>query len=104
MIVVSVMYPNKEGARFDLDYYVNKHMTLVASRGQDLGLQSYQVLSGLDAPGGGKPAYRVVANLTVSSVQAFQSGMETHGSEIMGDIPNYTDIAPVIQISEVVVG
>jgi len=24
--------------------------------------------------------------------------------EIMGDIPNYTDIAPVMQISEVVVG
>jgi hypothetical protein len=24
--------------------------------------------------------------------------------EIMGDIPNYTDIAPVLQISEVVVG
>ena len=102
MIIISVLYPHTEGARFDLDYYVKKHMALVASRGQDLGLQSYQVLSGLDAPGGGKPAYRVIANLTVSSVQAFQSGMETHGKEIMGDIPNYTDIQPVIQFSETV--
>lgn len=100
MIIVSVMYPYTESARFDLDYYVKKHMPLVASRGQDLGLQSYQVLRGLEV--GGKPAYHVVAHLIVSSVQAFQSGMETHGAEIMGDIPNYTDIRPVIQFSETV--
>ena len=31
MIKVSVMYPNKEGARFDHDYYREKHMPLVAA-------------------------------------------------------------------------
>ena len=102
MIVVTVMYPNTEGSRFDLDYYMKKHMPLVASRGQDIGLQSYQVMRGTGAPGGGKPAYRVMTNLTVSSLQAFQSGMETHGAEIMGDIPNFTDLRPAIQISETV--
>lgn len=30
--------------------------------------------------------------------------MGPHMEEIMADIPNYTDIPPVIQISEVVVG
>ena len=30
--------------------------------------------------------------------------MGKHGKEIMGDIANYTDVTPVIQISEVVVG
>jgi hypothetical protein len=29
--------------------------------------------------------------------------MEAHGKEIMGDIPNYTNIQPQIQISEIVV-
>lgn len=101
MIVVSVMYPETEGARFDLDYYMKTHMPLVASRGQDIGLQSYQVMRGTGAPGG-KPIYRVVAHLTVSSLQAFHSGMETHGKEIMGDIPNFTDIRPVIQFNETV--
>jgi len=102
MIVVTVMYPNTEGSRFDLDYYMKKHMPLVASHGQDIGLQSYQVMRGTGAPGGGKPAYHVMTNLTVSSLQAFQGGMETHGEEIMGDIPNFTDLRPVIQISETV--
>jgi uncharacterized protein (TIGR02118 family) len=38
------------------------------------------------------------------SIEAFQAGMGPHAQEIMGDIPNYTDQSPVIQISEVVVG
>jgi hypothetical protein len=36
-------------------------------------------------------------------VADFQKGIGTHSQEIMGDIPNYTDIAPQIQISEIVV-
>ena len=38
------------------------------------------------------------------SVEAFQAGFGPHAKEIMADIPNYTDLTPVIQISEVVVG
>jgi uncharacterized protein (TIGR02118 family) len=37
-------------------------------------------------------------------VEAFQTGFGPHTQEIMADIKNYTDLAPVIQISEVVVG
>ena len=33
----------------------------------------------------------------------FQKGIGAHGKEIMGDIPNYTDLAPQIQVSEIVV-
>ena len=38
------------------------------------------------------------------SVAAFQAGFGPHAKEIMADIANYTDAAPVIQLSEVVVG
>jgi uncharacterized protein (TIGR02118 family) len=44
-----------------------------------------------------------MCHLYCPSVEAFQAGMGPHAQEIMGDIPNYTDLAPVIQISEVVV-
>ena len=30
MIKVTVMYPNEEGKKFDMDYYVNKHIPMVA--------------------------------------------------------------------------
>ncbi len=46
MIKVSVMYPNKDGARFDHDYYKNKHMPLVKARMGD----SLQVLHHRQGP------------------------------------------------------
>ena len=104
MIKVSVMYPNKPGARFDHDYYRDKHMPLVKAR---LGeaCTSYTVDKGLAGGAPGAPAtYVGMCHIFSDSVEAFQAAMGKHGKEIMGDIPNYTDIAPVIQISEVVVG
>lgn len=103
MIKVSVMYPNTPGTHFNHDYYRDKHMPLVKSR---LGkhLLYYTVDKGL-AGGvpGTEPLYAACGHLFCPSVEAFQAGFGPHTKEIMGDIPNYTDIAPVIQISEVVV-
>ena len=31
-----------------------------------------------------------------------QDGLATHGAKIMGDIPNFTDVQPKIQISDIV--
>jgi hypothetical protein len=33
-------------------------------------------------------------------VEEFQKAMAAHGPEIIADIPNYTDIEPQIQFSE----
>ena len=37
----------------------------------------------------------------LESADAFRSAFSPHAKEIMADIPNYTDIAPIIQISDV---
>lgn len=37
------------------------------------------------------------------SAEAYQAAMQQHRAEILADIANYTDIAPVVQVSEVVV-
>ena len=103
MIKVSVMYPNKDGARFDHDYYKNKHMPLVKARMGD-ACKYYTVDKGLAGGAPGAPAtYVGMCHIFADSVEAFQKGFGPHMKEIRGDIPNYTDIAPVMQISEVVV-
>lgn len=104
MIKVSVMYPNTPGARFDHDYYKDKHMPLVKARMGD-ACKSYTVDKGLGGGAPGAPAtYVGMCHIFSDSVEAFQAGFGPHAKEIMGDIKNYTDIAPVMQISEVVVG
>lgn len=104
MIKVSVMYPNTPGARFDHDYYRDKHMPLVKARMGD-SCKYYTVDKGLAGGAPGTPAtYIAMCHIFSDSVAAFQSGFNPHAKEILGDIANYTDLAPVMQISEVVVG
>lgn len=104
MIKVSVMYANEPGARFDHDYYRDKHMPLVKTRMGD-SCSFYTVDKGLAGGGPGEPAtYIAMCHIFSDSVEAFQAGFGPHAEEILADIPNYTDLAPIIQISEVVVG
>lgn len=104
MIKVSVMYPNTPGARFDHQYYANTHMPLVKAK-MGSALNSYTVDKGLAGGAPGQPAtYVAMCHLFCDSVEKFQAGFGPHAEAIMADIPNYTDLSPVLQISEVVVG
>ena len=101
MIRVSVMYPRTEGASFDMDYYVNKHMPMVAEKCGD-ALKGMNIMEGLAGMQPGEPPlYVCVGALNFDSVEAFQGAFGPHVAEIMGDIPNYTNATPVVQISEV---
>ena len=104
MIKVTVMYPNTPGARFDHDYYSNTHMPLVKIFMGD-ACPHYTVDKGLagGTPGSEAP-YLAMCHIYCESVEAFQSGFGPHSAAIIADVPNYTDLTPVFQISEVVVG
>jgi uncharacterized protein (TIGR02118 family) len=102
MVVVSVMYPDKPGMRFDERYYIERHGGLLQERWAALGLREVKLLRGVGAPGGGGAAtYRVTALLTFESQAALERCLSAHGAEILGDIPNFTDVQPVIQVNEV---
>jgi uncharacterized protein (TIGR02118 family) len=104
MIKVTVMYPNKPGARFDHAYYRDKHMPLVKARMGE-SCKFYTVDKGLAGGAPGDPApYVAICHIFCDSVEAFEGGFGPHAQEIMADIPNYTDQTPLVQISEVVVG
>lgn len=104
MIKVTVMYPYKAGARFDHTYYRDRHMPLVKELLGD-ACQRYTVDRGLNAgAAGSEPPYVAMCHLFCDSEAAFQNAFAPHAQKIMADIPNYTDLAPTIQISEVVVG
>lgn len=104
MIKVSVMYANEPGARFNHDYYRDTHMPLVKAR---LGeaCRFYTVDKGVAGGGPDEPApYIAMCHIYCDSIGDFQTAFGERSGEILADIPNYTDLAPVIQISEVVVG
>lgn len=101
MIKVSVLYPNNEDSSFNMEYYCNEHMNLVRDK---LGsaCKSVAVEEGLGgAAPGSQPTYAAMGHLYFDSTEAFQSAFGPHAETIMGDLPNFTNVEPVIQISEV---
>lgn len=100
MIKVSVFYPNSAGAKFDMAYYTSKHMPMVQKLVAGCkGIAAEKGVAG--GTPGSQPTYIAAGHLLFDSVEAFQTGFTPHASQIMGDIPNYTNIQPVIQISEI---
>jgi uncharacterized protein (TIGR02118 family) len=101
MIKVYVIYPNSPGATFDMDYYLTKHMPMVVARLKP-ALKAMTVDHGIGgAQPGTEAAYRVITTLSFDSVETFQTAFTPHAAEIQGDISNFTNIAPTVQISEV---
>jgi|SRR5215831_5007058 len=101
MIKVSVLYPTKPGSRFDVDYYLTVHMPMAARLlGAAVKEISIEIGMGGGAPGESAP-FAAIVGFTCDSVDAFTVAFMPVAGQLQGDIPNYTDIQPVIQFSEI---
>ncbi|MEP3209906.1 MAG: EthD family reductase [Maribacter sp.] len=102
MVKVAIFYPNGEGNTFDMEYYTNKHMPMAAGLFGDQ-LKAMVIDKGL---GGGAPdsaaPYVAIGYFYFADMPTCQSAMGTHSGALRADVPNYTNIQPVLQISEVV--
>ncbi len=103
MIRASIFYPQKEGGKFDQAYYKNTHMPLVQKRLGNLGLIRLEIDRGLAGGAPGSPApFVCIGHLYFNSVTDLQKALEKHGAELMRDVPNFTNLTPQMQISEIV--
>lgn len=101
MIKVSVLYPNTPGSRFDVDYYTSVHMPMaVRLLGSALKAVSVEIGVGGAVPGDPAP-FAAIAGFTCESVEAFTAAFMPVADQLQGDIPKYTDIRPILQISEI---
>ena len=101
MIKVSVLYPNGQGNRFDMSYYLRSHIPMIQKL-LGAALKGVAVEQGLaGGTPGAPPPYLAAGHLLFDSVPAFQAAFGPHGEAIAKDVANYTNTQPVIQISEV---
>ena len=101
MIKVSVFYPAGEGKTFNMDYYLNTHMPLVAKL-SGAALKGTSVDAGLSGDTPGAPApYTAIGHLYFNSLEEFGQSFVPNINEIVADVPKYTNIQTVVQISQV---
>ena len=105
MIKISILYPNQPGSRFDFGYYTHTHMPRsIELLGAHPGFQGISVERGVGgAIPGSEAAYVAMCHFFFSSVDAFMAAFMPNAPELQGDMPNYTDIEPLIQINEVLI-
>ncbi|UIR57001.1 EthD family reductase [Sphingobacterium sp. SRCM116780] len=102
MIKVSIFYPNAAGKTFDMNYYLDKHIPLVDSVFGD-ALKKVAIDRGLEggSPNSAAPNV-VICHLYFKSKESYQKILENNAEKFAADFPKYTNIKPVVQISEVI--
>jgi uncharacterized protein (TIGR02118 family) len=105
MVRISILYPNAKGSRFDIPYYVERHMPRsIELLGAHPGFRGVSVEKGIaGAEPNSEPAYAAMCHFLFESTEAFMAAFIPHAAELQGDIPNYTDVTPTIQVSEVLI-
>ena len=92
-IRVSVLYPKGEGSTFNMDYYKTKHRQICVDVMP--GLKKMVVEAGIDGP------YEAVGHLYFDDMGTMGAAMGgPRIVEAQNDLVNYTNIVPVIQISQ----
>ena|SRR5436190_9968222 len=103
MTKISILYPYSSLAGFDMEYYLHTHMPESIKRLSIApGFHSVTVDRGMNVvPSGSAPAYVAMCHYIFETAQHFLDAFMPHAEFLQGDIPKYTDITPIIQVSEV---
>jgi uncharacterized protein (TIGR02118 family) len=103
VIRASFLYPATPGTRFDFDYYLGQHVPLARRLLAGLGLVKLEIDRGVSGEERGSEApYICTAHLYFETLEGFYSAMDAAGDELGADVPNYTDTAIGVQVSDIV--
>ena len=92
-----VLYPNKEGPKFDFEYSMQKHIPLAKAL---LG-HEFKVSRGMSSAPVGQPPFLCIAWMDIGTVEEFVPVLTRQLEALRNDIPNYTNLEPVIQFEQV---
>ena len=103
MIKVTFLYPNNEGSKFDMAYYKAVHLQLSRDKfGPALkGLTVDEGMAGIEP--GSKPPFHAFAQLLFETPDDFYAALIPNIEEFKADALRYTDVEPVILISESII-
>ncbi len=101
MFRLTVVYPATAGSHFDFDYYVQSHIPMVASL-IGASVVRTEATKGLSGAGGSAAPYAALGHIYLQDLDGLEAAFQHHGARIRNDVPNYTNIAPVVNIEEIV--
>ena len=101
MFKVAILYPNGDDKTFDMDYYEKNHMPMVAGfLGKNL--RFYEIDKGISGrTPNDKAPFVAIGYFYISDVAEYNKAIAQNRDAVISDFKNYTNIQPVVQISEI---
>jgi uncharacterized protein (TIGR02118 family) len=103
MYIITIHYPNSEGATFDHEYYRTRHLPEVGKAFGPFGLGYASVLKGEESADGAPPAYFITTILSFREEQGARDALASEGAKaLVADVPNFTSVRPFVQFNTAV--
>lgn len=94
---LNVIYPNHDGARFDMHYYRDTHIPLAM---KVMKADSVILIEGVPTGETAAP-YVMIAHFQFASPEALKAARENpRMAEVRADIPKFTDIKPTVMVGK----
>ncbi len=94
---LNVIYPNHEGARFDIAYYRDTHIPLAM---KVMKADSVMLIEGV-AMGAAAAPYVMIAHFQFASPEALKAATDNpRMAEVRADVPKFTDIKPTVMLGK----
>jgi uncharacterized protein (TIGR02118 family) len=100
MKCITILYPSKDNAGFDCEFYRNRHAPLIQNI---LGksMHKIEMRKGNAAPDGTPPLYLAVISIWIADWAGHEKAMATRTQELLDEVPLFTKVMPLIQIDDV---
>ena len=100
MIRISALYPNEADTFFDSSYYRERHEPFARGMLTPLGLTEIRTTIGIACIDGSPPPFWAISEMVFATRAHFDGAMAQCGERLFADIPNYTNVTPILQVSE----
>ncbi len=95
-----MFYPNTTESMFNLDYYVTQHVPMMERMLKPMGMEEVLVDQALGTPMPyERPPFSVIAHLVFKNHEMMEMCMGQCEADLLKDVPNFTNVAPIVQIS-----
>lgn len=98
---LTILYPNTEGMRWDIDYYAGRragkegHMALIMRLYGNAAIARFELRQGDRGPApGSKAAFIGSIGIYIANQAAFDAAGKQHGPTLVQDVPNFSSVNP----------
>jgi uncharacterized protein (TIGR02118 family) len=92
---LTILYPNSDGVRWDVEYYRTHHMPLIMRLYGKDAIKRFELRKGGTAQMGGAPPYVGTVNIYINDQKAFDEAGKQHGPTLVKDVPNFSSVMPI---------